>query len=173
MTIHASETEHHSTGGVRVCPIFPELRPFLESAWDAAPNGAVYVVERYRGNSVNLRTHFERLIKQAGLVPWPKLFQNLRASRETELMAVYPAKDVASWLGNSVPAATAHYAMATAESFQRAIVEGPRGVVEKVVPFVNPSLWVLNPYRAKIRNEKTLVSKGKTGLRWLGAAVVP
>ncbi len=33
MIIHASKTEHHSTGGVRVCPIFPELRPFLEKAW--------------------------------------------------------------------------------------------------------------------------------------------
>jgi transcription initiation factor TFIID subunit TAF12 len=67
------------------------------------------------------------VIKQAGLVPRPKLLQNLRASRETELMAVYPAKDVASWLGNSVPVALAHYAMATAESFQRAIVEGASG----------------------------------------------
>ncbi len=124
MVIHASKTEHHSTGGVRVCPIFPELHAYLEAAWDAAPDGAVYVVNRYRGNAVNLRTQFERLIKEAGLVPWPKLFQNLRASRETELMAIYPAKDVASWLGNSVPVAMAHYAMATAESFQRAIAEG-------------------------------------------------
>ena len=39
-------------------------------------------------------------------------------------MALYPAKDVASWLGNSVPVAMAHYAMATAESFQRATLEG-------------------------------------------------
>jgi hypothetical protein len=93
----------------------------LCSAWDAAPEGAVYIIERYRGNAVNLRTRFESLIKAAGLVPWPKPFQNLRASRETKLMAVFPAKEVASWLGNSEPAAMAHYAMATAESFQRAI----------------------------------------------------
>jgi integrase len=122
MTIHASKTEHHSSGGVRVCPIFPELRPYLEAAWDDAPDNAVNVISRYRGSAVNLRTRFEALIKAAGLVPWPKLFQNLRASRETELMAIYPAKDVASWLGNSVPVAMAHYAMATAESFQKAIV---------------------------------------------------
>jgi hypothetical protein len=47
-------------------------------------------------------------------------------------MAAYPAKDVASWLGNSVPVAMAHhamahYAMATAESFQRAVIEGAAG----------------------------------------------
>jgi hypothetical protein len=58
------------------------------------------------------------MIKVEGLAPRPKLLQNLRASRETELMAIYPAKDVASWFGNSVP-----ITMATAESFQRAIIE--------------------------------------------------
>jgi hypothetical protein len=47
----------------------------------------------------------------------------LSALCETELMAKYPAKDVASWLGNSVPVAMEHYAMATAESFQNAIAE--------------------------------------------------
>ncbi len=50
-------------------PIFPELRPWLGVGMGCSPDGAVYVVERYRGNSVNLRTQFERLIKQAGLVP--------------------------------------------------------------------------------------------------------
>ncbi len=78
------------------------------------------MIDRARGSAVNLRTRFESIIKLAGLAPWPKLFQNLRASRETELMAIFPAKDVASWLGNSVPVAMAHYAMATAESFQKA-----------------------------------------------------
>ncbi|TWU45551.1 hypothetical protein Q31b_07250 [Novipirellula aureliae] len=32
MTLNASKTEHHAAGGVRVCPIFPELRPYLEAA---------------------------------------------------------------------------------------------------------------------------------------------
>ncbi len=128
MTIHASKTEHHSTGGVRVCPIFPELRRYLEAAWDEAPEGAVYVVDHCRSPTVNLRTRFESIIKAAGLVPWPKLFQNLRASRETELMSRFPAKDVASWLGNSVPVAMAHYAMPMASSFQQAIAVSTSGL---------------------------------------------
>lgn len=106
--------------GLRLCPIFVELRPFLEQAWDAAPTGATHVITSYRSVEQNLRTQFERIIKQAGLVPWPRLFQNLRASRETELMGRYPAKDVASWIGNSVPVAMKHYAMATDEAFQSA-----------------------------------------------------
>lgn len=31
------KTEHHREGGMRIVPIFSELRPFLEAAWDTAP----------------------------------------------------------------------------------------------------------------------------------------
>lgn len=126
MRIKASKTEHHADGGVRRCPIFIELRPYLEAAWDAAPDDgtAEYVVQSYRGQGKNLRTRFESIIELAGLTQWPKLFQNLRASRETELLAEYPAKDVVAWLGNSVAVAMEHYAMETDEAFQRAMREG-------------------------------------------------
>ncbi|EMI17381.1 phage integrase family protein [Rhodopirellula maiorica SM1] len=120
MVIHASKTEHHADGGVRVCPIFVELRPYLEAAEAAAPDGTEYVINRYRSAAQNLRTQFEKIIKRAGLVPWPRLFQNLRASRETELMGMYPSKDVASWLGNTVTVAMKHYAMETEAAFKAA-----------------------------------------------------
>ena len=72
----------------------------------------------------NLGTGLRRIIELAKVKRWPKAFQNLRASRETKLMAKYPAKDVAGWIGNSVPVALAHYAMQMEESFERAIREG-------------------------------------------------
>ncbi len=118
MVIRAPKTEHTATGGVRVCPIFPELRPYLEEAWDVADDGATRVISRYSNPKQNLRTQFERIITRAGHQPWPRLFQNLRATRETELMARFPAKDVATWLGNSEPVAMMHYAMATKASFE-------------------------------------------------------
>ncbi|WP_246419869.1 tyrosine-type recombinase/integrase [Aporhodopirellula rubra] len=122
MTITASKTEHHSSGGIRVCPIFPELHRHLQAAWDAMPDGPTspYVINRYRRPDQNLGTTFLKILTRGGVEPWPRLFQNLRASRETELMARYPAKDVASWLGNSVPTAMKHYAMATDEAFKAA-----------------------------------------------------
>ncbi len=58
------------------------------------------------------------IIERAGATPWRKLFQDLRATREIELMARYPAKDVSSWLGNSTPVAMKYQAME--ESFQSA-----------------------------------------------------
>ena len=40
---------------------------------------------RYRDANANLRTRLARIIERAGLEVWPKLFQNLRLTRETEL----------------------------------------------------------------------------------------
>ncbi len=167
MTIHAIKTEHHADSGVRVCPIFPELRPYLEAAWwDDAKDGAVYVITRYRSNSANMRTTFERIIKLAGLVPWPKLFQNLRASRETELMAKYPAKDVSSWIGNSVAVAMESYAMPLVESFQRAIVEPMAENRGTIVPAFVPSevqQEQSTPIMANCLNSQTGVFAGESG----------
>ncbi len=86
---------------VRWCPIFPELMPHLMRAKEMAAGGARKVQARYPVD-MNLDKLFENCVKRAGLQPWQKPWQNLRASRETELMAHYPAKDVATWLGNSV-----------------------------------------------------------------------
>lgn len=136
MVINAPKTEHHSSGGVRVCPIFPELRPYLELAWDNAPDdgSAEFVINRYRRPDQNLHSTFRKILVRAGIQPWPRLFQNLRASRETELMARYPVKDVASWLGNSTPVAMKHYAMATDEAFQAAADPTGQTVTRKPKP---------------------------------------
>ena len=64
-------------------PIFPELAPHLADAFDRAEPGQEYVVVRCRDDGVNLRTQLQRIVERAGLVPWPKLFHNLRASRQT------------------------------------------------------------------------------------------
>ena len=49
------------------------------------------MIHRYRGSDTNLRTQFQRIIRRAGVESWPRLFQNMRASRETELTNEYPA----------------------------------------------------------------------------------
>ena len=41
---------------------------------------------------------------------------------------IYPAKDVSSWLGNSVPVAMKHYAMARKEVFKDAALK-PSGAM--------------------------------------------
>ncbi len=87
-----------------------------------ASQGATLIQLRYKRDA-NPCTTLKKVIEKTGLKPWPKLLQNLRATRETELLAKYPTKDVTSWLGNSPTIAHKHYAMATDEAFSR----GDRG----------------------------------------------
>src|SRR5262249_25490920 len=110
--------------GERWVPLFPELRPYLEEAFERAAPGAVYVITCRRSNAANLRTRLMRIIRRAGLTPWPKPFQNLRASRETELAESFPMHVVCAWIGNSQLIAAKHYLQVTDEHFRRAAESG-------------------------------------------------
>jgi len=121
MTVHASKTEHHEGGGIRQVPIFPELHPHLRDCFENAEPGQVSVVNSHRRLGVNLRTQLTRIIERAGLTPWPKLFQNLRSTRETELAEKYPLHVVCAWIGNSQPVAAKHYLQVTDEHFAKAL----------------------------------------------------
>lgn len=62
----------------------------------------------------------ERIIWKAGLAPWPKLFQNLRATRETELAETFPIHVVCEWIGNSAAVAAKHYLQVTDDHYDQA-----------------------------------------------------
>ena len=128
--VTSPKTEHHPGKATRTIPLFAELKPILEDAFELAPKGSVYVVnEKFRkaamGESgwmnANLRTTFEKIIRRAGLQPWPRLFHNLRASRETELVENYPVQAVTGWLGNTPSVAMRHYLMTTEAHFDAAV----------------------------------------------------
>jgi len=120
--------------------LFPELRKELADAFALAPDGAEFVVSRYRDQTSNLRTQLGRILKRAGVEPWPRLFQNLRASRETELANTFPLHVVTAWLGNSPKVALKHYLSVTDQHFQQAAGAESGGatagavVVQQVVP---------------------------------------
>ena len=122
--VHSPKTEHHRGHESRWVPIFPELRPYLIETFEAAEDGAEYVITRYRCQAVNLRTQLGRIIRRAGLKQWPKLWHNLRSTRQTELTERFPAHVVAAWLGNSVRVAERHYLQVTDGHFAAAIA-GP------------------------------------------------
>ena len=122
--ITSTKTEHHDGKGYRVIPLFPELRPYLEAVFDQAEPGTKYVITRYRDGNANLRTQLVRIIERAGVKQWPRIFQNLRSSRETELTEEYPIQVACAWIGNSEAVAKKHYLQVTEEHFQRAIASG-------------------------------------------------
>jgi integrase len=124
MTVRSPKTEHNEGGESRIVPIFPELRPYLDAAFSEADEGAEFVISKYRSGNTNLRTQLQRILARAGVKPWPKLFQNLRATQETELAANHPIHVVCEWIGNSQAVARKHYLRVTKSDFVKAS-EGP------------------------------------------------
>ena len=135
LLIHSPKTEHHSGKGTRAVPIFGELRPYLDELFNVVTNGfeqpvnpdAWVLAGLHRQAAtvgdwkrVNLRTRFAKIIKRAGCDPWPRLWHNLRASRQTELTEVFPAHVVSAWLGNSERIAAQHYLQVLDSHFEKA-----------------------------------------------------
>ncbi|MFC1781871.1 hypothetical protein ACFLZ8_06385 [Planctomycetota bacterium] len=101
--------------------MFPELKPLFQDAFDNAKEGDIYCITRYR-EGVNLSVQMRRIVIQAGFEPWPKIFQNMRSTRELELFKLTNGniKAVCSWIGNSERVALQHYAQVTEADIQEA-----------------------------------------------------
>lgn len=122
--VHTTKKEHLDCSGERLIPLYPELLPFLQESRALAPQGEKYVIRGTRDDDVNWRTQFLRILKDAKITPWPKLFQNLRSSRQNELMQTHPVHVVCAWQGNSVAVAADHYLKVRPEDFARALEGG-------------------------------------------------
>jgi integrase len=106
--VNSSKTEHHKNRKLRVVPLFPDVeRELLKLHCEATP-GEEYVFPDLRGDS-NLRTTLEKIILRAGVKPWPKLWQNLRASAATDLAKTVPSHIAASICGHTEQIAQEHY----------------------------------------------------------------
>ena len=133
--VTCSKTEHHEGRGERFVPIFPEMRPLLEAVLGEQVlrddgGKSDYVITRYRDKNANLRTQLNRIIRKAGLTPWPRLFHNLRSTRQTELTEKFPAHVVSAWIGNTERMAQNHYLQVTDTHFEQAVKEPAPGMPE-------------------------------------------
>ena len=136
--------EHHEGREFREIPIFSELRPYLVECWELAEPGVEWVIARHRPKSVrngdgfrgaNLRTTLRKIITRAGLEVPPKAWNNMRASRATELAEQFPGHVAAAWLGHTEEIANAHYRQVLPEHFEKAssgITES--GVMPQALP---------------------------------------
>ena len=62
-----------------------------------------------------------KIIERAGLKPWPKLWQNLRATRATELVSEgWPEYKVCKWMGHTKLVAEKSYWQVTDDDFTQA-----------------------------------------------------
>jgi len=116
MTVHSPKTAHHPGKESRTTPLFAELLPHLREVFEqdaeveGFPSDEEPVITRYRKSNQNLSTKLRRILHNAGLTPWPKLYQNLRSTRETELVNEgSPVHFACAWLGNTPAVAFRHY----------------------------------------------------------------
>ena len=126
ITVHSPKTEHHPGQETRQIPLFSELLRYLREAFENAEPGEQHVVTINRRRGCNFRTTMNKIIHRASLKPWPKLFQNLRSTRETELAERYPLHVICAWMGNSQPVAAKHYLQVTDAHFNQAAAPNPQ-----------------------------------------------
>ena len=78
-----------------------------------------------RGEITNLGQQLHRHLKRAGITAWPKLFQNLRSTRQTEVAEVFGEAHACQWLGNSPLVFRKHYLQVSPEVIARATGRTP------------------------------------------------
>ena len=123
LVVPSSKTAHHEGKDQRIVPA-AEVLPYLEPVFNEAPEGCHRVITRYSKSLTNVDKPMAKILTQAGVVRWPKLFQNLRSSCETEWLDwVGPngernsAHVVASWVGHSINVQDKHYAQVDEHHF--------------------------------------------------------
>ncbi len=170
LRVRSVKTEGHGEShAVRFVPIKPELAAILTDAYHVAPDGEQLVVPMAARQTANLRTQFERIITRANVEAWPRLFQNLRASAETDWAEERPPHVVAKWLGHSPRIASTHYLMALDHHF-RDVVEGgsERGTKcgttrhqnRPATPLPNPANARNAEHETETTPEETVISSG-------------
>jgi hypothetical protein len=112
-----------------VIPLFPLLREYVEAAFDQAEEGSTYMFpDEWRVRAMgedgwggaNMRATFAKIIRRAGVEPWPRIWHTLRASCESDLAQSFPLAKVTKWLGNTPSVALRHYVDPTEAAFEQA-----------------------------------------------------
>jgi integrase len=107
--------------GSRVVPIFPELRPHLERLAELAPTGATWLFNDGRRAAATLwRKQLGNVLARKSITPWPKRWQNLRASCRTDLESRFPEFVINAWLGHSSQIGAKHYTRVNESHFAAA-----------------------------------------------------
>lgn len=140
--VTSPKTAHLPGKGQRTMPILAELLPHLREAFEGAADGAEYLLPTLRAE--NLRRMAEKIVTRAGLVRWPRLFQNLRASLETDLTMHVPLHVACAWVGNTQLVARKHYLQVTQEHYDivspiRAAESGASEVAESLTISEKPN----------------------------------
>jgi site-specific recombinase XerD len=118
MKVSSPKTSHHAGCEERFVPI-GDILPWLRAAFEQ-PGTGDRIITNYTETNCNLDKPLKKILTSAGIIAWPKLFQNMRASCETDwLDRGISAHVVANWIGHSVKIQVSHYAQVDAHHFEK------------------------------------------------------
>ena len=117
------KTEHHEGGEGRFVPVFFKIQPTLLNLVERSTDGKLFPNLADVSNVV-LRRRLYRLLDRLNIKPWPRLFQNLRASWTTDTINQHGAAKESKWGGHSTDIAMKHYHSVTDDDFATAARTG-------------------------------------------------
>lgn len=124
LCVRSSKTERYEGRESRIIPLFPEIERELSDLFAIDSGEAPTIINMKSALSATLK----RIVTRAGYKPWPRLFQNLRATRENELVERgFPAHVVGEWLGHSPAVQAKHYLRVLDSYYDSAIGLGASG----------------------------------------------
>jgi integrase len=119
LQVFNAKLRQHERLCVREVPLFAEVATELERLRLLPGNEEQeYVINRYANREeANLGTQFARITRKAGIDRIARPFDNMRASRSTEVYHEYGAKKESLWIGHSVKVALDSYLMVTDDDY--------------------------------------------------------
>ncbi|MDR1492103.1 MAG: site-specific integrase [Planctomycetaceae bacterium] len=105
--VHSPKTERKGKA-TRICPVFPELRPYLLDVLETLPEGQDLLFTEYAKRQ-SMGGFFDRLATRAGIKLWEKPAQNMRLTASNRCLRQFGAICESEWIGHSQKAAKEHY----------------------------------------------------------------
>jgi integrase len=112
--VRSPKTERHEGHRERLVPLFPELRAELERHFSLVETeGNEFVIEHYQNPSWNLGTLLQKIARRAGMGSIIRPFDNMRMSRNNEVLARWGQAKESLWIGLYVSKSTLRWLDAT------------------------------------------------------------
>ena len=124
--VMSPKTERYRGKDKRIVPLFPELQAeLLRLLQDECSKGREYVINRYtnRDGGISAST-CAKIARRTGIEEFPRPFDNMRASRSTEIYDIHGAHLESKWIGHSKKTAADCYLQVREVDFERAVQSG-------------------------------------------------
>lgn len=108
MTVWSPKTERHPGHESRTVPIDPRLFPLMVERSKVMRADETHLIT-VPGQSNRERT-VRRICKRAGVEPWKRTWQTVRASAEIDWASRFPQYAVSRWIGHSMLISERHFA---------------------------------------------------------------